>query len=104
MKRGMRLLARRGAAVFGGVVLLVVAVVAVAGPMIGPGDPLRMNPVEALSPPSAAHPFGTDQYGRDVLSRVIAGARLSLATGLGAVAIALAGGLALGLASGAAGG
>jgi len=63
-----------------------------------------MNPVEALSPPSAAHPFGTDQYGRDVLSRVVAGARLSLFTGLGAVVIALAGGLALGLVSGAAGG
>src|SRR5262249_3322464 len=63
-----------------------------------------MSPADALSPPSAAHPFGTDQYGRDVLSRVIAGTRLSLATGLGAVVIALAGGLALGLVSGAAGG
>src|SRR5262247_119640 len=104
MKGGVRLLARRGAAVFGGVVLLVIAVVAIAGPMIGPRDPLKMSPADALSPPSAAHPFGTDQYGRDVLSRVIVGARLSLATGLGAVAMALAGGLALGLVSGAAGG
>jgi ABC-type dipeptide/oligopeptide/nickel transport system permease subunit len=84
--------------------LLAVAIIALAGPALNRRDPLKMNPVDALLPPSAAHPFGTDQYGRDVLSRVIAGARLSLATGLGAVVIALAGGLALGLVSGAAGG
>lgn len=104
MRRGLRLLSRRGAAVLGAATLLLVAVLAVAGPALSGRDPLKMSPVEALSAPSAAHPFGTDQYGRDVLSRVIAGARLSLATGLGAVAIALAGGLGLGLVSGAAGG
>ena len=104
MSQGLRLLSRRGAAVVGAAMLLVVAAIAVAGPSLSRTDPLRMSPVEALSPPSAAHPFGTDQYGRDVLSRVIAGTRLSLATGLGAVVIARAGGLALGLASGAAGG
>ena len=104
MTRGLRRLARHGAAVLGAAVLLAVAVIALAGPALNRRDPLKMNPVDALLPPSAAHPFGTDQYGRDVLSRVIAGARLSLATGLGAVVIALAGGLALGLVSGAAGG
>jgi peptide/nickel transport system permease protein len=102
--RGLRRLARHGAAVLGAAVLLAVAVIALAGPALNRRDPLKMNPVDALLPPSAVHPFGTDQYGRDVLSRVIAGARLSLATGLGAVVIALAGGLALGLVSGAAGG
>jgi peptide/nickel transport system permease protein len=102
--RGLRLLSRRGAAVLGATILLVVAVLAVAGPALNRRDPLKMSPVDALSPPSATHPFGTDQYGRDVLSRVVAGARLSLATGLGAVVIALAGGLCLGLVSGAAGG
>ena len=104
MRRGLRILSGRGAAVVGAAILLLVAVLAVAGPALSRRDPLKMSPVEALSPPSATHPFGTDQYGRDVLSRVIAGARLSLATGLGAVVIALAGGLALGLVSGAAGG
>ena len=100
----LRRFSRRGAAVVGAIILLIVAILAVSGPALSPRDPLRMNPVEALSPPSGAHPFGTDQYGRDVLSRVVAGARLSLFTGLGAVVIALAGGLALGLVSGAAGG
>jgi peptide/nickel transport system permease protein len=104
VKQGLRLLSRRGAAVLGAATLLLVTALAVAGPMLGSSDPLKMSPLDALSAPSAAHPFGTDQYGRDVLSRVIAGARLSLATGLGAVVIALAGGLALGLVSGAAGG
>ena len=50
------------------------------------------------------HPFGTDQYGRDILSRAIVGARLSLLTGLGAVAIALAAGVVVGLACGVVGG
>jgi peptide/nickel transport system permease protein len=104
MRRGLRLLSRRGAAVLGAAILLLVAVIALAAPAINRTDPLTMSPAHALAPPSAAHPFGTDQYGRDVLSRVIAGARLSLATGLGAVLIALAGGLGVGLASGAAGG
>jgi peptide/nickel transport system permease protein len=104
VRRGLRLLSRRGAAVLGAAALLLVAVLAVAGPALSGRDPLKMSPVEALSPPSIAHPFGTDQYGRDVLSRVIAGSRLSLVTGLGAVVIALAGGLGLGLVSGAAGG
>jgi len=102
--RGLCLLSRRGAAVLGAAILLLVAALAVAGPSFSRHDPLKMNPAEALSPPSAAHPFGTDQYGRDVWSRVVAGARLSLATGLGAVVIALTAGLALGLVSGAAGG
>ena len=104
MTRGLSLLSRRGAAVLGAAILLLVAVLAVAGPSLSRHDPLKMNPGEALSPPSAAHPFGTDQYGRDVWSRVVAGARLSLATGLGAVVIALTAGLGLGLVSGAAGG
>ena len=51
-----------------------------------------MRPARRAVAPVAAHPFGTDQYGRDVLSRVITGARLSLLTGLGAVAIALTAG------------
>ena len=95
----LRLLARRKAALLGAAVLGLMVVLAVAGPAIIRTDPLKMNPVLALTPPNAEHPFGTDQYGRDVLTRVIAGARLSLVTGLGAVVIALAGGLGLGLVS-----
>ena len=104
MTAALRLLSRRKAAVLGAAVLALVAGLAVGGPALARIDPLKMNLLDALSAPSAAHPFGTDQYGRDVLSRVITGARLSLITGLGAVAIALTGGLVLGLVSGAGGG
>jgi len=98
------LLSRRRAALLGTGILVLVVGLAVLGPALIRTDPLKMSIVDALSAPSAAHPFGTDQYGRDVLSRVISGARLSLVTGAGAVLIALAGGLLLGLVSGAAGG
>ncbi|HZE36304.1 MAG TPA: ABC transporter permease, partial [Candidatus Eisenbacteria bacterium] len=104
MTAAVRLLSRRKAAVLGSAILALVVGLAVAGPALTRFDPLKMNPVDALSAPNTDHPFGTDQYGRDVLSRVITGARLSLVTGLGAVVIALAGGLLLGLVSGAAGG
>ncbi len=63
-------------------------------------DPLATEISNALRPPSAAHPFGTDQSGRDVLSRVIYGARYSLAVGFGASLAALVAGLAIGVTSG----
>ena len=104
MTAAVRLLSRRKAAVVGGAILALVVGLAVAGPAVTRTDPIKMNLLDALSPPSAAHPFGSDQYGRDVLTRVISGTRLSLVTGLGSVVIALGGGLVLGLLSGAAGG
>jgi peptide/nickel transport system permease protein len=65
-----------------------------------PVDPLRMASGERLQPPSAAHPFGTDQYGRDLLSRVMTGARTSIAVGVIAVSIGAGLGVLLGLLSG----
>jgi peptide/nickel transport system permease protein len=65
-----------------------------------PLDPLRMSPGERLQAPTAAHPFGTDQYGRDLLSRVMTGARTSIAVGVIAVGIGAALGVVLGLLSG----
>jgi peptide/nickel transport system permease protein len=65
-----------------------------------PLDPLRMAPGERLQAPSAAHPFGTDQYGRDLLSRVMTGARTSIAVGVIAVSIGAGLGVLLGLLSG----
>src|SRR5688572_32869609 len=62
-----------------------------------PLDPLRMSPGERLQAPSAAHPFGTDQYGRDLLSRVMTGARTSIAVGVIAVGIGGALGVVIGL-------
>ena len=65
-----------------------------------PRDPLAMSIATRLQGPSLAHPFGTDQYGRDILSRVMAGARTSIAVGLIAVGLGLLAGMALGIASG----
>ena len=69
-----------------------------------PKDPLAMSIAGRLQGPSAAHPFGTDQYGRDVLSRVMTGAVTSIAVGLIAVGIGAAVGLLIGIASGYVGG
>lgn len=71
--------------------------------VIAPHDPLRSS-VAFLSPPSAAHALGTDELGRDVLSRVIYGARTSLIIGFGAALVAMAIGAPVGLAAGYLGG
>jgi len=99
-----RVLRRRKAALVGLVVLGLIGAVAFLAPWLAPYDPIRVDPAAALSRPGGEHPLGTDQYGRDILSRVMVGARLSLLTGLGAVAIALGAGLVLGLLSGVLGG
>jgi peptide/nickel transport system permease protein len=69
-----------------------------------PRDPLQMDIAARLKPPSADHPLGTDQYGRDLLSRVMRGAVASLAVGVVAVAIGMGAGVALGTAGGWVGG
>jgi peptide/nickel transport system permease protein len=78
-------------------VMVTLGLVATAGVsfVYTPVDPLAMAPGERLQGPSAAHPFGTDQYGRDLLSRVMTGARTSIAVGIGALL-----GVLLGLLSG----
>src|ERR1700731_4222282 len=99
-----RVLRRRKAALVGALILAAVALAALFAPALAPYDPIKVRPAEALSPPSLTHPFGTDQYGRDILSRAMTGARLSLLTGLGAVAVALTAGVVVGLACGGIGG
>jgi peptide/nickel transport system permease protein len=86
--------------VVGMVVTLVLIGTAAVSLVYTPVDPLQMAPGERLQGPSAAHPFGTDQYGRDLLSRVMAGARTSIAVGVIAVGIGAGLGVLLGLASG----
>lgn len=81
------------------VVVLVVAAATLA-PWIAPADPTRPDFDNLLKPPSRAHPMGTDDLGRDELSRVIFGARTSLLAGIVSVGIAVAVGLPLGLLSG----
>ena len=86
-------------AVAGLVVIGLLILLAIFADLVAPYDPIAQSRA-FLEPPSAAHLFGTDQLGRDLLSRVIHGARVSLAVGIGAVLIALAIGAALGLAGG----
>ncbi|WP_051951851.1 ABC transporter permease [Actinacidiphila yeochonensis] len=85
-------------------VLLLLAAVAALPWLFGDGSPLAPHLDAVLRPPSAAHPFGTDQLGRDVLTRVVYGTRTSLATGLGATALAAVAGLLVGLVAALAGG
>jgi peptide/nickel transport system permease protein len=86
--------------VVGLAVTLALILTAVVSLVYTPVDPLRMAPGERLQGPSPAHPFGTDQYGRDLLSRVMAGARTSIAVGVIAVGIGAGIGILLGLLSG----
>lgn len=84
-----------GLALIAGFLLL-----AFAAPLIAPADPMRQALYNRLSPPTLAHPFGTDDFGRDILSRVIYGARISLRVGVVAVLIALVLGTGIGLVAG----
>src|SRR6185437_3717854 len=94
-----RLLQNRGAAV-GGVIFLLIIIVAIIAPLIAPYNPIKLNVVDSLQSPSGRHWLGTDQFGRDTLSRIIYGSRISVAMGLVAVAISVVGGSVLGLVSG----
>ena len=85
---------------FGALVLLIVALAALAGPLMLP-DPLAQPDVLSASrPPAAQHPFGTDQLSRDVLSRVVTGARVTLSVALLAVTLSMTLGAAVGIVAG----
>jgi peptide/nickel transport system permease protein len=90
--------------VLGAVISLALATTAALSLVYTPRDPLAMAGAARLQGPSRVHPFGTDQYGRDVLSRVMAGAPTSIAVGVIAVGIGALVGIVLGLASGWVGG
>ena len=87
-------------AVFGTAVMAVFVVMAVFAPLVAPYDPLQTDLPQKFDGPSLEHPFGLDVLGRDILSRVIYGARISLTAGLAAVAIATAAGTLIGLVAG----
>jgi peptide/nickel transport system permease protein len=80
--------------------LLGLVALAVVGPAVAPYDPLTTDTARKLEPPSGAHWFGTDQLGRDILSRVIVATRLDLAISLAAVALSFAVGSVLGSCAG----
>jgi len=91
---------RNKLALIGGIVVVVLVVLAVLAHWIAPWDPNRPDVRQILDAPSKAHPLGTDQLGRDVLSRMLYGARVSLAVGFVSVGIATLIGIALGAAAG----
>jgi len=91
---------RNKLALVGGIVVVVLVVLAVFAQWIAPWDPNRPDVRKILDAPSKAHPLGTDQLGRDVLSRMLYGARVSLAVGFVSVGIATLIGIALGAAAG----
>ena len=99
-----RVLLSRPTAVFGGVVLIGVIGLALFAPWIAPYDPLATSWSLVRKAPSAAHWFGTDEVGRDLLSRIIWGARASLSAGVIAVAIAVGVGVPTGMVAGYVGG
>jgi peptide/nickel transport system permease protein len=94
----------RRLALAAGLALAGLGLVAVAGPFLVGADPLATALGERLRPPGPGHPFGQDALGRDVLARVVHGARISLAVGAAAVALSLALGVACGAVAGWTGG
>jgi ABC-type dipeptide/oligopeptide/nickel transport system permease subunit len=88
----------------GFIIICIISAASVLAPLAAPHDPVEMRPVERYAPPSPAHPLGTDFFGRDILSRLVFGGRVSLLIGLATVAINGALGLPLGLLAGYLGG
>jgi peptide/nickel transport system permease protein len=98
--RAWRRLLRRKSAVLGLVIIVVLVLVALLAPLIAPYDPAQQGWTAIRKPPSAQHWLGTDESGRDLLSRVIYGARASLLAGVVSISIALTFGVPVGLLAG----
>ena len=100
LKAAFRRMKRDKAAMAGTVIIGALVLVAIFAPWITSYDPVRQNYDELLLPPSLEHPLGTDQYGRDLLTRIIFGCRYAIIIGVGVVCIQLLVGVTLGLAAG----
>lgn len=88
------------AILFGAIILSIVVLAALLAPLVSPYAPNQLSIVNRLKPPSGAHFFGTDEFGRDIFSRAIHAGRVSLMVSLGVVAIATVLGVFLGLIAG----
>jgi peptide/nickel transport system permease protein len=99
-RRGRGYIRRHPTIVIGGVLLGLMAFLAVFAPYLGTTDPQALSPIQRLRWPSAAHWFGTDMLGRDVYSRTIYGARVSLTVGISVALLSTAFGLLIGLTTG----
>src|SRR5438128_2706251 len=99
-RRLWRVARRRPSAVVGLVIVALFVVTAVGAPWIATSDPTLTNWSQIRKPPSLAHPFGTDDLGRDAFSRVVWGARISMQAGVFSILLAIAIGVPLGLLAG----
>jgi peptide/nickel transport system permease protein len=100
MKKALSRLFQNKFGVLGGLFLLLLVILAVFAPWLAPYNPVKQDYMSVLQPPSAKHWFGTDALGRDILSRIIYGAQVSLKAGIISVGIALVIGVPVGLISG----
>lgn len=91
-------------ATIAGIILLLIIISAIIAPVLAPGDPTDMSPVDRLKSPSEAGWLGTDVFGRDILSRILFGTRISLGVGIVAVLVAATVGTLIGLVAGYLGG
>lgn len=103
MRKLVRRFLRNPGAMVGFSLLVVLVLLALLGPVIA-HDPLEQNLTQRLKPPSWEHPLGTDQLGRDVWSRLVHGARISLSVGFAVVVLASLLGVVVGLLAGGLGG
>ena len=100
LARTWRVGRRRPAALVGALVVLLFVVMAVGAPWLAPSDPVRTDWSKIRKAPSWAHPFGTDDLGRDGLSRVVWGARISMQAGVFSILLAILIGVPIGLCAG----
>jgi peptide/nickel transport system permease protein len=100
VKRFWRRFYRQPLALFSLSCIVIMVTAAIAAPLLAPYSPFTMNPDQLLRPPSLEHWAGTDRFGRDVLSRLIYGARIALEVAATAVGLALVAGTMLGIAAG----
>jgi peptide/nickel transport system permease protein len=96
----LRRVRRSPGMILGALLLLAMVGGAIAAPVLVRYDPLALNPSDRMLPPETHHLFGTDEFGRDVLTRILFGGRISLRTGAVAVSLAIAIGVPMGLLSG----
>ncbi len=96
----LRRLRRQPLSIFSGILVTILILTAIFGPLLAPYDPNAIDMANRFAPPSLEHPFGTDDFGRDIFSRVMVGARVSLMVGIIAVGLSASVGSFLGVLAG----
>jgi peptide/nickel transport system permease protein len=99
MKRMMKIIIGRKIALIGVAVLFILLISAVFAPLIAQYDPVKVNPIDRLQPPNANYWFGTDNFGRDIFSRILYGSRLTIIGGFGVVLFSTFFGVLIGVTS-----